>query len=327
MEGNFLSRYENKINEWEMLKSTDSSNSYIYENMINDYITMCIPYIKRYTCQPDEISTALTNELFGMVTIKGTQKQQIFRDYLSEIEDIHIKTPSSVKQKSKGIPAAINEHTTCSECSSIRVIMDEVSSDLICMDCGLTFFHMMEGTMSYKDEQEHEKIFVYSYKRENHFNEWISQFQAQETTSIPDTVIDQLRSEFKKQKIKNLNDITHAKVRAVLKKLRFNKYYEHVPYIANMLNGIKPPTMSARLEAKLRHMFDEIQEPFNKHCPKDRKNFLSYSYVLYKFCELLEEDDFLVCFPLLKSKEKLYQQDAIWKNICKELRWEFIHTT
>jgi len=43
---------------------------------------------------------------------------------------------------------------------------------------------------------------------------------------------------------------------------------------------------------------------------------LSYSYVLYKFCELLSEDKYLKYFPLLKSKEKLYQQDVIWKKIC-----------
>lgn len=73
-------------------------------------------------------------------------------------------------------------------------------------------------------------------------------------------------------------------------------------------------------------MFRDVQEPFNIHCPESRKNFLSYSYVLYKFCELLGEDDFLPCFPLLKSKEKLYQQDVIWKKICNELKWEFIST-
>jgi hypothetical protein len=115
-------------------------------------------------------------------------------------------------------------------------------------------------------------------------------------------------------------------VRALLKKLRLNKYYEHVPYIANSLNGVQPPKMPQVLEERLRIMFKEIQDPFDKHCPEERKNFLSYSYVLYKFCELLGEDAFLQCFPLLKSKEKLYQQDLIWKLICKELKWEFIPT-
>jgi hypothetical protein len=181
--------------------------------------------------------------------------------------------------------------------------------------------------LTYKEEQEtSEKVVNYSYKRENHFNEWISQFQAQESTTIPPEVIQQLRTEFKKMKITKVTEITHAKVRALLKKLRLNKFYEHVPYIANTLNGLQPPKMSVVLEERLRIMFKEIQEPFDKHCPEDRKNFLSYSYVLYKFCELLGEDQYLPCFPLLKSKDKLYQQDLMWKNICGDLRWEYIPT-
>ena len=71
-------------------------------------------------------------------------------------------------------------------------------------------------------------------------------------------------------------------------------------------------------------MFREIQNPFMKYCPKDRKNFLSYSYVLHKFVQLLNMDEFLICFPLLKSREKLHQQDIIWKQICDDLNWEFI---
>ena len=93
-----------------------------------------------------------------------------------------------------------------------------------------------------------------------------------------------------------------------------------------MLNGIKAPKMPQVLEEKLRMMFRDIQAPFDKNCPSQRKNFLSYSYVLYKFVELLEEDEYLQYFPLLKSKEKLYQQDVIWKMICRDLQWEFIPT-
>ena len=57
---------------------------------------------------------------------------------------------------------------------------------------------------------------------------------------------------------------------------------------------------------------------------KIEKIFVSYSYVIHKFIQLLDMDEFLVYFPLLKSREKLYQQDKIWKNICNDLGWEFI---
>ena len=64
------------------------------------------------------------------------------------------------------------------------------------------------------------------------------------------------------------------------------------------------PKLTSELEEQLKIMFDEIQVPFEKYsrliCP-DRKNFLNYNYVLYKMCELLNKDEFLNCFPLLKD--------------------------
>ena len=70
-------------------------------------------------------------------------------------------------------------------------------------------------------------------------------------------------------------------------------------------------------------MFKDIQIPFETHRPPKRINFLSYSYVLHKFCELQMLDQYLKYFPLLKSREKLRIQDKIWKKICKDLRWKY----
>lgn len=102
------------------------------------------------------------------------------------------------------------------------------------------------------------------------------------------------------------------------------QYYEHKTHIVSKLSGNAPPTINRETEEKLRLMFRQIQSPFEKHCPKGRTNFLSYSYVLHKFCELLELDDFVKCFPLLKSRDKLKQQDKIWEKICMELNWDYI---
>ena len=79
------------------------------------------------------------------------------------------------------------------------------------------------------------------------------------------------------------------------------------------------PNFSRSDEMKIKKMFDDIQKPFAKHCPGDRKNFLNYSYFLHKACELLDLDDYIAYFPLLKNDEKLRQHDKIWKNICKEV--------
>ena len=282
-----------------------------------DYLLTALPHIREYMADGSE--TVTTQNVLG-VEVKmrqGVKRKEIYKNYLQAIEDDQVV-----------VQTAKTEHfyQPCKGCGKMHTRMhDEILSEDVCRECGYSEF-ILSDEVGFKEEQEMEKNIVYSYKRENHFNEWVSQFQAKESTSVPQEVVDQLRAEFKKQKIKDLSEITHEKVKALLKKLNKSKYYEHVPYITTILNGIQPPTMPQELEDKLRLMFYQIQKPFEKHKPPNRKNFLSYSYVLYKFCELLSEDQYLPCFPLLKSTEKLHVQDTIWKKICDELKWEFIRT-
>ena len=313
MEGNFLSRYTNKVETWEKSIRDDPINKSKYEYEMSQYIIQCMPYLELYT---DELKKEVsTNNVFNCKETSGLQRKDIFNDYLIDVEKLNIDRPIEKKRE------------VCSVCPESNVFHFTDTSDLVCDNCGAILATLISEELTYREEQEtSEKIVNYSYKRENHFNEWLSQFQAQETTTIPPEVIEQLRNELKKIKVKVLDEITHARVRTLLKKLKLNKFYEHVPYITNIISGVKPPSMPQELEERLRIMFKDIQKPFDDNCPPERKNFLSYSYVLYKFCELLSEDKYLKYFPLLKSKEKLYQQDVIWKKICEVLHWEYIPT-
>jgi hypothetical protein len=157
-------------------------------------------------------------------------------------------------------------------------------------------------------------------------NEMMNQAQAKESTEIPDNVYNLILTEISKIKIDNLADLSPKKMRDILKKLRLNSYYEHIPHIINKLNGIPPPTMCREVEERIRCMFKEMEPLFIKYRPHGRKNFLSYNYVMYKCCELLELDEYLECFTLLKARDKLKLQDDIWEKICGDLRWEFIKT-
>lgn len=286
------------------------------EYELAEYLLSCIPIIKEYTAEVSTISGAtkkVANIEVG--SRKGVQRKDIYKKYLQEVEGAFIDVGKNEMHEKP-----------CPKCGTMYGrIFDESASEEICRKCGAVEYILSEE-VGFKEEQEIEKHIVYSYKRENHFNEWISQFQAKESTHVPEDVIAKLRTEFRKQKVKDLNEITHEKVKTLLKKLNYAKYYEHVPYIASIVSGITPPTMPQELEDKLRIMFHAIQAPFEKHKPTNRKNFLSYSFVLYKMCEILSEDQYLPCFPLLKSREKLYIQDQIWEKICHELKWEFIRT-
>jgi hypothetical protein len=312
-------RFNEKVREFQArIEAAPGSERSQIEYEMYEYMAQTAPFIMEYH-HGEAQGQMSTKKVAGVQisTRKGVQREDIFNAYLVQVEGEYDKRSKATCN----IP-----DPTCMGCGKkFTKYLDEVQSEEICQNCGMTEF-VLGDEVGFKEEQEHEKNIIYSYKRENHFNEWVSQFQAKESTSVPPEVIDELRLEFKKQKVKDLSEITHEKVKALLKKLGRSRFYEHVPYITTILNGIQPPTMSQTLEAKLRLMFHQIQKPFEKHRPKDRKNFLSYSYVLYKFCELLGEDDFLPCFPLLKSKEKLYKQDEIWKGICEELKWGFYKT-
>ena len=211
----------------------------------------------------------------------------------------------------------------CKFCNKGEMIAVDYEGIMICNSCSSSVKYLVENEKpSYKEPPK--EVCFYAYKRINHFREILAQFQAKETTQIPDEVIENIIQQIKKERI-DLSHMTNRRTKEILKKLGYNKYYEHIPFIKDKL-GIKPPIMSSELENTLCNLFMDIQGPYAKYCPDDRVNFLNYYYTVYKLCELLNQHHFLPYFPMLKDREKRIEQDVIWKNICEELGWEYIAT-
>lgn len=243
------------------------------------------------------------------------RRDKLLEQYLQNVHPEHARGANAMEDDTYG---------ECAECEK-EMIFSANEAVFTCTECGYQQFVLVDSDKpSYKDPPR--EVSYYAYKRINHFNEWLAQFQAKESTEIPQEVYDAICAELKKERILDYRTLARQKVREILKKLKYNKYYEHVPHIINRLNGQHAPVMSREIEEKLRYMFKEIQPSFQKNCPKDRSNFLSYSYVLYKFCELLDLDEYLPSFPLLKNRDKLYIQDKIWELICQDLSWQFIRS-
>lgn len=243
------------------------------------------------------------------------RRDKLLEEYLRKVDPAHARGTTVFDQDPYG---------ECEGCGT-EMIFSANEALFTCTNCGAQEFVLIDSDKpSYKDPPR--EVSYYAYKRINHFNEWLAQFQAKESTEIPPEVYDAIVAELKKERIMDYRTLKQSKVREILKKLKYNKYYEHVPHIMNRLNGQTAPVMSREIEEKLRYMFKEIQPSFQKNCPKERSNFLSYSYVLYKFCELLELDEYLASFPLLKNRDKLYVQDKIWALICQDLSWQFIRS-
>jgi hypothetical protein len=241
-----------------------------------------------------------------------SRNKNIVQKYLSNIDETFLDMNSFVRSTD-----------VCQSCYKGELIPLDDEGVLICNLCAVSIPYLIENEKpSYKEPPK--EVCFYAYKKINHFKEILAQFQGKETTQIPDDVIDQIQQQIKKERI-GLEQLTHYKTKEILKKLGFNKYYEHIAFIKNKL-GIKPPVFSPELEDTLCNLFMEIQSPYAKTCPDYRVNFLNYYYVLYKFCELLGEEHFLLDIPMLKDREKLIEQDETWKKMCIELDWEYIAT-
>ena len=253
--------------------------------------------------------------------------------------DIEKKVDSNVNNKTKS--SLVNEYLSitgnkyinhldgefiselCNNCNKANMINLQHEAISICIECGYQDFLLAEQNrpimINDKKDNTH-----YSYKRINHFREWCNQVQGKESTDIPNEVFDKILNELKKEKITDTKTLTPKHMRSILKKLRTHKYYEHAAYIINRINGVPPPQFSPELEQTLSNMFMQTQPLFIKHAPSNRLNFISYSYILHKFFLILDLREYLPLFPLLKSRQKIAQNEETFKKICNELKWKWI---
>lgn len=239
------------------------------------------------------------------------KRKKLLEKYLHRVDKEYIKVGDKDESYIK-----------CPYCNRERTL-NSAESLLECHKCGTTDFIYIDCEKpSYKDPPPEQSN--YAYKEINHFKEWLAYAQAKESTEIPAEIFCKILLEIKKWRIKNLAKLTKKHIRDYLRKIGFAKYYEHSPLILMKLTNMPPIRISDHLEKKLIDMFTEVLMVYRSVKPDDRTNFFSYSYILYKFLELLEFDEYKDYFTLFKGNENLKNQDKTFAKICKILRWQFI---
>ena len=327
-----IQELESSINLDDILKISklqaeiESINAILYErNPVENY------YIKNADIMLKYYGTQEKSQIIS----SGNASQNTFLKYLNTTTaDTNIISKKGLFEQyttrmklNTAQPTETTNIDTSEQCETCNIAREEITAEgiLVCPLCGSEQYMMVVSDFpSFRDPPKERNN--YAYKKINHLNEILNQFQAKESTIIPDEIMHEVICEIKKRRIQNIADLTEKDMREILKKLNRSKYYEHATHILSRLNGNPPPTITPEIEEKIRAMFQEIQAPFLLYCPDDRTNFLSYSYILYKFFELLELDEYKVYFPLLKSRDRLIAHDEIWKKICDYLKWEFIQS-
>jgi hypothetical protein len=289
-------------------------------------------YVFQYFEQKKNISNGLgsqnTNVLNSFFKVKSTTPEA------SDTQSTHYNQSKAFYQNYwKNVNnSVLNIHDfvvaadVCVVCHNGELIPQDEEGILICNNekCGNYVSYIVDSSKPANKEPPSEVSYT-AYIRLNHFKEILSQFQAKETTQIPDEVIQSIKDRIKKERIKDYKEINYDKMREILRKLGLNKYFEHIQYINSTL-GIKPPIMNEELHETLCVLFIEIQKPWAVHCPASRTNFFNYTYTLYQLCTLLDQLQYLPYIPMMKDREKQLEQDMIWKKVCEDLDWVFCPT-
>ena len=263
---------------------------------------------------------------FFKIKSKNDSSSNVNNDKYQNSRHLYLNYWKNVNNEILNIKDFIVPSDICEFCSSGELIAQDEEGILICNNpnCGRFITNIIDGSKPSNKEPPNEVSYT-AYIRLNHFKEILAQFQAKETTQIPDNVIQKIKDRIKKERINDFSQINYDVMRDLLRKLGLNKYFEHIQYI-NSLFGIKPPIMSEELHETLCVLFIEIQKPWAIHCPANRTNFFNYTYTLYQLCVLLDQTQYLPYIPMMKDREKQLEQDMIWKKVCKNLDWEFFPT-
>ena len=295
------------------------------QDPIQNYYLKNADIMLKYYGTTEKTQVITTNAADQNTFLKYLNSSQVTADIPNHSKKFLYEEYTSRMKMNTGQEGYDSKEVVSEHCDTCNIAREENSEEgiLVCPQCGSEAYMMVVSDFpSFRDPPKERNN--YAYKKINHLNEILNQFQAKESTIIPEEVMNEVVAEVKKRRIMNIAEMTEKDIREILKKINRSKYYEHATHILSRLNGNPPPTITPEIEEKIRAMFQDIQAPFLLYCPDDRTNFLSYSYILYKFFELLELDEYKVYFPLLKSRDRLISHDIIWKKICDYLRWEFI---
>jgi len=304
----------------------------ILKNQRKTYLLENSKYIFDYFEQKKDISVGggkqNTNVLHTFFKIKSVhpESENLNSDRYQQSKSTYQLYWKNVNNEIINIQDFVVSSDICEFCKQGEMIPQDEEGILICnnQSCGKFISYIVDNSKPSNKEPPNEVSYT-AYIRLNHFKEILSQFQAKETTQIPASVIDAVRSRIKKERIKDYKEINYDKMREILRKLGLNKYFEHIQYI-NSIFGIKPPIMNEELHETLCVLFIEIQKPWAVHCPPNRTNFFNYTYTLYQLCVLLDQTQYLPYIPMMKDREKQLEQDMIWKMVCKDLDWVFFPT-
>lgn len=146
---------------------------------------------------------------------------------------------------------------------------------------------------------------VYVYKKENHMRDLLNAIQGKSNAAIPDEVISAVRQELHKFS-RDPTTVDPLYVKGILHNLGLSEYYDHVFYIAHILNPtFELPVILKPHDDRIIQRLCAMEAPYEriKHrVVSTRRNFMSYPVSAFKCSEL---EQFLAERAVLKHEQDL----------------------
>lgn len=277
--------------------------------------SVVVGYLRTYHQRVDAVPTVTlatrksdTIEAYVKHTDLTSQRRAaILDEYLTEMNEAPPKVAMAARDE-------------CPRCEGHeKLLLCGTKSIMTCPQCGyaVTYLDATSTSTAFDEVVEYSQ---YSYKRVNHWVQWLQLVQGKEAHRVPDEILQQtMRELYEGQRVAHPKDITQARVRAALRKLRLRKAYDHVAQVTERLSGVRAMRIPPEAEEQLKTLFLRMQPAFHRHAPKSRTNFLSYSFVLYRCFQIMGLHHMLESVSLLKGRDKLEANDHIFRKMSADL--------
>lgn len=213
----------------------------------------------------------------------------------------------------------------CSLCFETSLVYSHMEDILYCSECGTQTIY--EPPVTYVRQSRKllmSRQFSLDFsKRLVHFRFWLKRLQGKEKHNVPDEVVQNIKTLLQRD---NTKVIHYWVIRAAIRRLRYDKYYDNTIYIMSRVRGTPLVNLTKSQEQSLEKMFLSMQDAFQK-LRHIRVNMISYPYIIKKICELRGWNYMAQVIPTLKSHTRIILQDELWKHVCEEMNWTFIPTS
>ena len=159
-----------------------------------------------------------------------------------------------------------------------------------------------------------------SYQRVDHFLELVKCFEEPSDNNILNelnTIINELKSNNLIYQMNNAELTLHTSKYLKRNRIMDTQYTKYV--IFKIKNNQLP--LDEYTVVRLKNLFIQFNQYYNNNYATIRKNFLNYSFIIYKLLGLIDKKEYQEYFPLLRNKDKQKYHNDIWDKICKDLGW------